>query len=1318
VAPGTRRDHGGRRLGSPEASLEAGDGNGDDGGNEHAGTGGHQQPGEDDARRATHRRALRAFAPRLVLWAAVVAIVTGTDPDRALSLMLVALAGVVTIVTDARFPLERRLEDAGLPSREAWVPLLMLGLMLGLDLIDSGHIDDVLSEQGPVIVFILGFAVVSEGLRRCGFFHYLAYRLAERGGANTTRLTLYLFLLSSLLTYFTSNDIVILTMTPIVLAVVHQARIGNAKLLLLSQFVAANTVSMGLLIGSPTNLILGRAVELGFVEYLALMVVPSAMALMGTFVFVTWVNGFVERHGRRPGLVTRLIGSWRYSPVYSPPRFAEYRSFTPNMRRWVGLFALSVVMLAFGAATSTGLLVAAVVTATLGTVALRWDAHAHGRSESRRAFAGRTLRILPVGIVFFGLTYFVIADAIADTPFVEDDVHEFVLDHGSSHTPLPSWGAILGSGVLVNTMNDLPASALSGDVLANAEDGFETPFDRMLVAQGLLVGLNIATYVTPVGALAGIIWFDILRKDRERRRKDAAVTAAVPGRAGAARARPPLDIVMPERRDLVIYGAATFLAMTALLGATNFGFVALTDWLAGPPSGRSEFGQAPAHLAWTLAGLALMVAVLVQFRRVLRANGVALTHLGDLLLVLTRVRLLAAKHRVVTALVISLLVFLGSGFALYRVELFHADHYTAGGRWGGESQPPFDGPVDFIVWLYVFVSSGFEQQEFPQSILGHFIAGGLVLGSIAAVVVVLRLIFAGSNDFTLRRKMASGEIPTDRVVVVNATMGNLRLIRSLAAQPRRFVVIATRDDQLRRRLERHRNDRTTVIPFEDSARELVADLHLEDAREIVLLSRSVSEDFDNLDLLSTLDTVVGATGVAVVGPGDDDTSDQAVPAIFLQQHGRELPALVERRLGALGPVLVQLPFDDVVRSFLVADAAGRLDDLRRLYASPSVDPVELPDVDRHVRIEGLQLSLGVGPAPLPAASTPGSSSASVEVEVSTEVSTEVIGVQVDAGGRPEWQTLASGHADELTRPVTGSVVLGPAGTYPGEVGNGVRGAVHVVGCDALAQGCALDLAAAGVGRIELFVGPTDALVPGVAEASNPTVHRCRDELEVAETLGQDRPGSELGSGDDEIDEALDEAILVVECDDGDGFLTERLLERLSVARLHRMTTGRPVPPLYVCCRGPERARRARNFVVDEIIDATWVESSYFEVFSVVYFHVIPAHEAAADWPSALRMRVAHRIASRLCHLEVLHPDDLWTTEAGAVRRGAGPAISGLEAVRADRAASPARGPLVGVVRFSIEDGDDGEPLVLVEVEVPPTDRRLGATDLLVGVPCL
>lgn len=665
-------------------------------------------------------RPLVAFLARLAGWIVILACIAGLNPDHAVSLMLVALAGVVTIVSDSRFGWERRLEDAGLPSREAWVPLVMLVLMSQFDLIQTSRIGPVVAEQGPVIVFILAFALVSEGLRQSGFFHFLAYRLAERGGANTTRLTLYLFLLSSFLTYFTSNDIVILTMTPIVVSVVYQARILNAKLLLLSQFIAANTVSMGLLIGSPTNLIVGRALDIGFFEYLFLMLAPAAMGLMGTFVIVTWINTFVERRAAAGGRLLRaFVGTWAFSPAYRSPRFSEHRSFTKEMRRWIGVFALSVVLLTFGTATSGRLLAAAVLIAIIAAVSLRRSA-LEREEPAGFSFVIQMVRLLPVGIVFFGLTYFVIADAIADAPFVRNQVNEFVSEHASTHSPVPSWSSVLASGVIVNTMNDLPASALAGTVLSRVE--FATPFDRALVVQGTLTGLNIATYLTPVGALAGIIWFDILYKERDRRRRIARED----------RVRDFADVVMPNRRDLVVYGSATFLAVTAIVGATNFGVVALVDMLLGPASGGTEFGAAPLHLLWTVGGLAMAFAVVIAFRRVLSAHGVTLAHLGlgDLLVMRKRARFWASRHRLTVGLVIAGSILVGSGVLLYLVESFYVRQHDV--------IPLFEDPGQFIPWLVVFVSSGFEGGLFPRSILGNVLAGGLALGSIATLVVLIR----------------------------------------------------------------------------------------------------------------------------------------------------------------------------------------------------------------------------------------------------------------------------------------------------------------------------------------------------------------------------------------------------------------------------------------------------------------------------------------------------------------------------------------------------------------------------------------------------
>ena len=1120
---------------------------------------------------------LAAFIPRLLVWIAVITFVVVADPDPALSLVMIALAGVVTIVTDSRFAWETYLEEIGVPTREAWVPLLMVAVMLQLDLVQPGGIGDVVIEKGPVILFILAFAVVSEGLRRSGFIAFLAYRLADRGGANTTRLTLYLFLLSSLLTYFTSNDIVVLTMTPIVMSVAYQSRIRNAKLLLLSQFIAANTVSMGILIGSPTNLILGQALDLGFVEYFFLMLAPSMMALMITFVLVTWMNWYVGKRGDSRGRVTRwLFGSWAYEGRYSPPRFSEFRSLTRDMRTWVGVFTLSVATLAVGTATNTGLLLAAIAIAVIGFAVLRRSTRQRGEPTGSR-FVAQTFRVLPIGIVFFGFTYFTIADAIGDTRFVREDVDEYVTANASDHTPVPSWTSMLASGALVNVMNDLPASALTGTVLERAE--FATPFDRTLVVQGTAAGLNIATYVTPVGALAGIIWFDILRK--ERRRQKLAVVAATAALATRTTTtgmpvsrRAPADVITPTRRDLVVYGTLMFLVTAGVLGLTNFGFVALADGLLGPPEGGSEFGAASSHMAWMVVSLAAAVAVVVAFRRVLTAAGVALAHLGDVLVVVTQVRLWASRHRMLAAMWFAGLLFTGTGVLLYWAEIFHAREYNRA--------PLFEDPGEFMTWLIVFVSSGFENSKFPRSTLGHILSAALALGSIAALVVFVRL-STGSTDLNLRRKLARGEIPSDRLVVVNCAADNQGLVRTLIDRSRRFVTIASRDPRLEGRFGLRKNDRVDVIGYEDSAAELVVPLHLHEARELVLLSRSVTDDFENLALLSSLDGRAASP-----------------PAVVLQVHERELPTLLERRVGPdLRAAVVRTPFDLVVRSFLVADAAGMTDHLQRLYSEPLVGRTAVPDVDAHIRIRG----------------------------------------------------------------------PGYAFTVPeDEVRSQPRDVVQVVGAGCFAQTCALDLVALGVPDVRLVIASDEPLLPGVTEVDRLVIERCDSERHAADFLA-------------DVGDEGDQAVLVLEGSGEVGLDSERLLERLSIARLHRAEAGMQLPTLIVGCRGEDRAWRIGNFVVDNVIDTTWVESSYFSVFSSVYFDVLLGDEDLANWTAVEQLAVGHRIASQLCHLDVARPAGLRTAAVGSL--------------------------LIDI------EHEDGEPVVAVDVRYA-VDERIDSADLSLG----
>ncbi len=84
--------------------------------------------------------------------------------------------------------------------------------------------------------------------------------------ATGTRLFSYFFLFSAALTILTSNDIVILTLTPIIAALASYAKIDPTPALF-GQFFAANILSLELFIGNPTNIIVAEAYGLSFLGY-------------------------------------------------------------------------------------------------------------------------------------------------------------------------------------------------------------------------------------------------------------------------------------------------------------------------------------------------------------------------------------------------------------------------------------------------------------------------------------------------------------------------------------------------------------------------------------------------------------------------------------------------------------------------------------------------------------------------------------------------------------------------------------------------------------------------------------------------------------------------------------------------------------------------------------------------------------------------------------------------------------------------------------------------------------------------------------------
>lgn len=114
-----------------------------------------------------------------------------------------------------------------------------------------------------ILVLFVSMTVLSVFLDEVGFFQWLANEALKKGGNSQIKLFTVLFLAVGLLTVFTSNDVVVLTFTPFICHFCKRAKISPVPYLI-AEFVAANSFSMALIIGNPTNIYLGASADLTF----------------------------------------------------------------------------------------------------------------------------------------------------------------------------------------------------------------------------------------------------------------------------------------------------------------------------------------------------------------------------------------------------------------------------------------------------------------------------------------------------------------------------------------------------------------------------------------------------------------------------------------------------------------------------------------------------------------------------------------------------------------------------------------------------------------------------------------------------------------------------------------------------------------------------------------------------------------------------------------------------------------------------------------------------------------------------------------------
>ncbi|MCQ2386392.1 MAG: hypothetical protein MJ078_06945, partial [Clostridia bacterium] len=156
--------------------------------------------------------------------------------------------------------------------------------------IDFGSLGKALTDASAVnpvkiLILFISMTVLSVFLDEVGFFGYLAVKALSLAGKSQVKLFTVLYLTVSVLTVFTSNDIIVLTFTPFICYFAKRADI-DPKPYLFAEFIAANTMSMMLIIGNPTNIYIATSYSIAFIDYFLVMALPTLASSVTAYIIL------------------------------------------------------------------------------------------------------------------------------------------------------------------------------------------------------------------------------------------------------------------------------------------------------------------------------------------------------------------------------------------------------------------------------------------------------------------------------------------------------------------------------------------------------------------------------------------------------------------------------------------------------------------------------------------------------------------------------------------------------------------------------------------------------------------------------------------------------------------------------------------------------------------------------------------------------------------------------------------------------------------------------------------------------------------------
>ena len=373
----------------------------------------------------------------------------------------------------------------GVRIRPQFAAMLGALLTIGLGLLTLPQAARALGFLALPLLTIVSLMVTTLVAEEAGLFRLVSWRVARLAGGKPQRLFALLFFTGTVTGAVFTNDAAVLIFTPLVYRLVEEVGgdgWGRAQKIpfYFAVLYVANLVGP-LVISNPINIIVAGWFDIGFLEYAKWMALPALVSILVTYAGL-WF--FFRKDFPRS---------------YTVPEEGNARPGNP-LFFWLSVAALGLTLFGFFTEGWTGVPTAAVAAVGAFLLLLVYSFVGGGK-------LGRVVQGVGWDVVLFVIGIFVVASGLRIAGITEL-LGSAILSAGEVGAGSARTATAFLAGGASAVLNNHPVAQIMAFTIRDLTSDGTT---SRVLAMAALIGGDLGPKMLPIGSLAALMWFRMLR---------------------------------------------------------------------------------------------------------------------------------------------------------------------------------------------------------------------------------------------------------------------------------------------------------------------------------------------------------------------------------------------------------------------------------------------------------------------------------------------------------------------------------------------------------------------------------------------------------------------------------------------------------------------------------------------------------------------------------------------------------------------------------------------------------------------------------------